>query len=89
MYTTFEELTALMYTSVSVLTGLVRLNPCARTVRQGIKKCTYSAESLDVQEVRLVPFWTMFGALDPFKVGGLRPPPPPGTYTLAPGNDFF
>ena len=58
-------------------------------VRQGIKKCTFSAESLDVQEVRLVPFGTMFGALDPFKFGGLRPPTPSGTYTLAPGNVFF
>ena len=59
------------------------------TGRQWIKKCTSSAESLDFREVSLGPCWTMLGALHPFKVAGLRPPTPSGTYMFAPGNDFF
>ena len=59
------------------------------TGRRWNKTCTFPAEGLDYCEDILGPFRTMLGVPHPLKVGGLRPPTFPGTYTLAPGNYFL
>ena len=40
-------------------------------------------------EVSFGQFWTMFGALHLFKVEGLLPPTPPGTYTFTLAKVFL
>ena len=73
--------------------GVMKVFPVKRALADymppGDSEMQVSGRESGFWEVILGPFWTMFGLLRLLKVGGLRPPTPPGTWGLHPETLFF